>query len=86
MPRRQRATRAWSPERSSSGTAQPRNSAGRVYCGYSSRPSANDSCSPDAAFPITPGTSRATASTTTSAAASPPASTYSPTESSPSQR
>ena len=41
--RRHRAIRAWSPERSTSGTAQPRNSAGRVYCGYSSSPSANDS-------------------------------------------
>ena len=38
--RRQRATRPWSPERSTSGTSHPRNAAGRVYCGYSSRPSA----------------------------------------------
>ncbi len=32
-----------------------RNSAGRVYCGYSSRPSLNDSSSADASLPITPG-------------------------------
>src|SRR4051794_13685623 len=37
--RRQRAIRPWSPERSTSGTSQPRKSAGRVYCGYSSSPS-----------------------------------------------
>ena len=36
--RRHRAMRPWSPERSTSGTAQPRNSAGLVYCGYSSSP------------------------------------------------
>ena len=38
--RRQRSIRAWSPERSTSGTSQPRNDAGRVNCGSSSRPSA----------------------------------------------
>ena len=36
--RRQAATAPWSPERSTSGTAHPRNSAGRVYWGYSSSP------------------------------------------------
>ena len=35
---RQRAIRPWSPRRRTSGTARPRNSAGRVYCGYSSEP------------------------------------------------
>src|SRR5215211_1346980 len=72
---RHRAIRAWSPERNASGTGQPRKSAGRVYCGYSSSPAPNDSSSPDSVLPITPGTRRATASMTTSAAASPPAST-----------
>ena len=38
--RRQRATLPWSPERSTSGTVQPRKLAGLVYCGYSSSPSA----------------------------------------------
>ena len=35
LSRRQRSTAAWSPDSSTAGTAQPRNSAGRVYCGYS---------------------------------------------------
>ena len=39
------STRPWSPERSTSGTSQPRNSAGRVYCGYSSSPAAKLSSS-----------------------------------------
>ena len=39
-PRRQRSMRPWSPLRSTSGTSQPRNVAGRVYCGSSSSPSA----------------------------------------------
>src|SRR5581483_703937 len=60
--------------------------AGPVYCGYSRRPSANDSSPAESSLPMTPGSSRATASITTSAAASPPASTKSPTDSSPSQR
>ena len=51
---------------STSGTGWPRNSAGRVYCGYSSSPATNDSSAPDASLPITPGTRRATASITTS--------------------
>ena len=49
------------------GTDQPRKAAGRVYCGYSSRPSTNDSSDAEATLPITPGTSRVTASITTSA-------------------
>src|SRR5579884_135062 len=41
---RQRRISAWLPPRSTSGTLQPRNSAGRVYCGQSSSPSCvNDS-------------------------------------------
>ena len=50
---------------------------GRAGCTAGTRagPSANDSSAADASLPITPGTSRVTASITTSAAASPPAST-----------
>ena len=44
-PRRQRATSPWCPERRTSGTPAPRNSGGRVYCGYSSSRSLNDSSS-----------------------------------------
>ena len=36
--RRQRSIAAWLPLSSTSGTTQPRNVAGRVYCGSSSRP------------------------------------------------
>ena len=43
-------------ERSTSGTVPPRNSAGRVYWGYSSSPAANDSSTADASLPMTPGT------------------------------
>ena len=39
-----------------SGTLQPRNSAGRVYWGYSSRPPVCDSSSSDASLPKAPGT------------------------------
>src|SRR5581483_6846413 len=73
--RRQRAISAWLPESRTSGTRIPRKTSGRVYCGYSRSPSANDSSASDARFPITPGTSRAIASMTTAAAASPPEST-----------
>ena len=55
-PWRQRAMRPWSPLRSTSGTSQPRNSAGRVYCGYSSSPSPKLSVTGLTALPITPGT------------------------------
>ena len=49
----------WSPERSTSGTDQDRNSAGRVYCGSSSRPPRpNDSDTADVSFPITPASRR----------------------------
>ena len=58
-----------------SGTPRPRNSAGRVYCGYSRSPSLKLSSSTEASLPSAPGTSRHTASTTTSAASSPPEST-----------
>ena len=53
----------------------PRYSAGRVNCGPSSIPAWNDSASADSGLPITPGTSRVTASISTSAGSSPPAST-----------
>src|SRR3954464_3691941 len=53
--RRHRATLPWSPDTSTSGTDQPRNSPGRVYCGYSRRPSVNDSSPADASLPMTPG-------------------------------
>lgn len=46
---------AWSPDSSTSGTSMPFNSRGRVYCGYSSSPSENDSSSGDSADPSTPG-------------------------------
>src|SRR4029078_9581793 len=36
--RRQPSIRPWSPESSTSGTPQPRNSDGRVYCGVSRAP------------------------------------------------
>ena len=39
--RRHSSIRAWLPESSTSGTCQPRNSAGLVYCGYSSPPSSS---------------------------------------------
>jgi hypothetical protein len=58
-----------------SGTFAPRKSAGRVYCGYSSSPVEKLSSSGDSSDPSTPGTSRATASITTSAPSSPPVST-----------
>ena len=53
--RRQRPTSPWSPERRTSGTAQSRNPAGRVYCGYSSSPSAKLSSAADSSLPSTPG-------------------------------
>src|ERR671933_2507833 len=80
--RRHSAIRAWSPERSTSGTRQPRNSAGRVYCGYSSPPASSPeklSKAPDSSR-IAPGSRRATASRTTIAGSSPPESTYGPIE------
>ena len=85
--RRQRAMRPWSPLRSTSGTSQPRNSAGRVYCGSSSSPRRPKlSVIGLTSLPMTPGTRRVTASTTRQAATSPPASTTSPTLSSSSTR
>src|SRR5581483_501689 len=79
---RQRSTTAWSPESSTSGTRQPRNSAGRVYCGYSSPPPSsaeNDSTSPERSASA-PGRRRAIASTSTIAGRSPFESTYGPIE------
>src|SRR5208282_343223 len=66
---------AWSPLSRISGTVMPRNSSGRVYCGYSSIPAANDSSSSDSGFPSTPGISLPTASITAIAGISPPLST-----------
>src|ERR671923_2264060 len=80
--RRHSAIRAWSPESRISGTAQPRNSAGRVYCGYSKPPSSsaeNVSSAPEPSLSA-PGRRRATASATTIAGSSPPESTYGPIE------
>src|SRR5205085_6651448 len=79
---RHSAIRAWSPERSTSGTRWPRNSAGRVYCGYSSPPSSSPeklSKAPDSSR-MAPGRRRATASSTTIAGSSPPERTYGPIE------
>ena len=45
-----------------SSTVNPRYSAGRVYCGYSSTPSLNDSSSTDVSPPRAPGSSRTIAS------------------------
>ena len=66
---------ACTPFSSTSGTFIPRNSAGRVYWGYSSRPMEKLSSWLDSSQPSTPGISRATASTVTSAPSSPPVST-----------
>ena len=78
--RRQPAISRWLPDNSTSGTFSPLNSAGRVYWGYSSRPSENESAAADSALPSTPGTRRETASTMTIAASSPPVMTKSPRE------
>ena len=75
MTRFHRSIRAWSPERSTSGTAHSLNTSGRVYCGCSSSPRENESRAGAPSSPKTPGRSRVTASLTTSAAASPPDST-----------
>jgi hypothetical protein len=59
----------------------PRNSRGRVYCGYSNRPSSLcDSSAADCSSPSTPGTSRITVSITNMAGTSPPLQTKSPAE------
>ena len=70
---RQRATAPWSPDVRIAGTSMPRNDGGRVYCGYSSRPALNDSSAVDRSS-MAPGSSRITASMTTSAGSSPPVS------------
>ena len=70
----------WLPLSKISGTAMPRNSRGRVYCGYSSRPaSLCDSSVTLCGSPSTPGTYRITVSITTIAGTSPPLQTKSPT-------
>src|SRR6266566_5247568 len=70
--RRHWRMRAWSPERSTSGTPRPRYSAGRVNCGQPADSLENVSCVSDSGSPTTPGTSRATASMRTMAGISPP--------------
>src|SRR5216684_5898016 len=72
---RQAATRAWSPDNRISGMVWPSNSCGRVYCGYSNRPSEKLSSAPEASLPITPGSSRTQASISAMLAISPPEST-----------
>src|SRR5919106_270868 len=80
--RRHVSMRAWSPESRMSGTLQPLNSGGRVYCGYSRPPSS--SAEKLSSAPLSsrraPGSRRATASRTTMAGSSPPESTYGPIE------
>ena len=78
--RRQRVDAARGrPSAGPRGRPTPPNSAGRVYCGYSSRPVGEGLVAAlDASLPSTPGTRRTTASMTHSAASSPPASTKSP--------
>jgi hypothetical protein len=51
---------AWCPESRISGTEWPSKTGGRVYCGYSSKCSENDSWTGESSAPSTPGTSRAT--------------------------
>src|SRR3990170_4446719 len=84
--RRHFSIAAWLPDRSTSGTVSPRNSRGRVYCGPSRIPSSKESLCGAKGSPITPGTNRATASTSTRAGSSPPGSTQSPMEISKSAR
>src|SRR5262245_39743429 len=80
--RRQAFTLLWSPEVSTSGIGSPSKTGGRVYCGYSSSPSAKLSSAADASLPMTPGKSLTQASSSASAAISPPESTKSPSETS----
>src|SRR5205814_4822404 len=70
--RRHWRIRAWSPDRSTSGTAMPRYSAGRVNCGQPVSSSAKLSCASEPGSPTTPGNKRATESTRTIAGISPP--------------
>src|SRR5487761_27007 len=70
--RRHSRMRAWSPERSTSGTPRPRYSAGLVNCGQPDGSLEKVSCMSDSGSPTTPGTSRATASISTMAGISPP--------------
>src|SRR5581483_5643513 len=74
--------RPWSPDRRTSGTCQPRNSAGRVYCGYSSPPpsAVEKLSSPPEPSLSAPGNSLAIPSTRTIAGRSPFERTYGPTE------
>src|SRR5688500_14286878 len=83
---RQRRMFSWCPDNSTSGTFSPRYVSGRVYCGQSSSPSANDSSITDAGSPTDPGSCRTTASISAIAARPPPESTKSPIEISSSTR
>src|SRR3989442_8244945 len=69
------AISAWLPDNNTSGTRIPRNSAGRVYCGYSSKPWLNDSSAALCSSPNTPGSNRVTASISTMAGKPPLVST-----------
>src|ERR1700682_1199339 len=88
--RRQRLMFSWCPDSSTSGTrslpAFPAHTSGRVYCGQSSKPAANDSSSADWWAPSAPGNCRTTASISAIAASSPPESTKSPSDNSSSTR
>jgi hypothetical protein len=80
---------SWCPDSSTSGTLAPAvggQTSGRVYCGQSSSPSANDSSTAEAPSPSAPGNCRTQASTSAIAASSPPESTKSPIEISSSTR
>src|SRR6266852_1933826 len=69
---RQRSIWAWWPESSTGGTTSPAYVSGRVYCGQSSSPFTNESCSADNPSPSAPGNCRTTASISAIAASSPP--------------
>src|SRR5690606_33452941 len=70
--RRQRRISSALPLSSTSGTPCPAASSGRVQCGQSSHPSANESSTAESACPSTPGSSQATASRSTMAPSAPP--------------
>ena len=67
-----RSMSAWCPDRSTPGTSLSLQTAGRVYCGHSSRPSENESILQASSSGSTPGMKRLMASIMTVAANSPP--------------
>src|SRR4029453_3202659 len=80
---RQSSIRLWSPDRSTSGTDQPRNSDGPVWCGSPIPPwgSGEKLSGPlECSLPRAPGSNRAIASISTIAGRSPFESTYDPIE------